>query len=258
MDGFSESLGQIANDRVSSESELEPSDDSDSDGSSDSSDEENEEIGEDSIVELFTKTDLDVSLFPGTIKHLREMKDFFQSDINFKRRGSKMSEVTWSKAVERIAIFLVYCARNLNLDLCLVELVDDMTVVESFIRLIKRYRRVKSNTATLYVSSLITASKFLHANERGQNFDAAGSISDLCALQNRLNKEHAVLESARGAKNTRLFWPQFQELTRSLHQKYEAEADSKEKARLHMQFTLLLLFAINPGRAKQFRTLRIA
>ena len=61
------------------------------------------------------------------------------------------------------------------------------------------------------------ASKFLHANESRRNYDEVESITDLRALQNQLNREHAVLESAKGSESKRLFWPQFQELTRSLH-----------------------------------------
>ena len=254
--GFSETQERIETRSVSSASECEPSDYSDSDGNSESSGEEICEQNDDTI-ELFRKRDVDVDSIPSLIKRFTEMKDFFQSDLNFKRRQSKMSDVTWRKNAERIVIFLAYCARNLHLGLSL-ELVGDMRVVESFIQHIKRSRRVKNNTAALYVSSLIMASKFLHANESRRNYDEVESITDLRALQNQLNREHAVLESAKGSDSKRLFWPQFQELTRSLHQKYEDESDSRGKARLHMNFTLLLLFAINPGRAREFRTLRMS
>jgi len=254
--GFSETQERIETRSVSSASECEPSDYSDSDGNSESSGEEICEQNDD-IIELFRKRDVDVDSIPSLIKRFTEMKDFFQSDLNFKRRQSKMSDATWRKYAERIVIFLAYCARNLHLGLSL-ELVGDMRVVESFIQHIKRSRRVKNNTAALYVSSLIMASKFLHANESRRNYDEVESITDLRALQNQLNREHAVLESAKGSDSKRLFWPQFQELTRSLHQKYEDESDSRGKARLHMNFTLLLLFAINPGRAREFRTLRMS
>ena len=269
--GFSESQEQIVDNQMSPDSAPELSDSSDNDSNfelSDSSDndsnfgsstndEESDGEQDADIVELFKKKDLDVDSFPSVVKRLSEMKEFFQSDLNSKRRQSKMSDVTWTKNLERLVIFLVYCARTLNLELRL-ELVENMSIVESFIKHIKHRRRVKNNTAALYVSSFITASKFLHASESRKNYDAVDSISDLRALQNQLNREHAVLESSKGPENRRLFWPQFQELTRSLHQQYEDETDVRQKARLHMDFTLLLLFAINPGRAKEFRTLRIA
>ena len=66
------------------------------------------------------------------------------------------------------------------------------------------------------------------------------------------------MESTKGTEKRRFRWPQFQELTQSFHQKFEDELDVQQKARLHMNFTLLLLFAIIPGPAKEFRTLRIA
>ena len=62
-------------------------------------------------------------------------------------------------------------------------------------------------------------------------------------------------EVTKGPEKRRVFWPQLQELTCSVHQQFEDEIDDlQQKARLHMNFTLLLLFAINPGRAKEFGT----
>ena len=168
-----------------------------------------------------------------------------------------MSDSTWSKTLERLVIFLAYCSHTLKRDIRL-DLVENMAIVESFIKHIKHSRHVKNNTAAAYVMVFINTAKFLHANDSRRNYDAVDSISDLRALQNQLTREHAVLESTKGTDKRRLFWPQFQELTRSLHQQFEEENDAQQKARLHMNFTLLLLFAINPGRAREFRTLRIA
>ena len=110
--GFSESQAPKPDNLVSSESEFETSSDC-----SEPSDSDNEQPSEESslandedIVDLFRKKDLDVDLFPEIVKRLSAMKDFFQSDINFKRRQSKMSDVTWAKNVERIVIFFAYCA----------------------------------------------------------------------------------------------------------------------------------------------------
>ncbi|CAH3165462.1 unnamed protein product, partial [Porites lobata] len=48
----------------------------------------------------------------------------------------------------------------------------------------------------------------------------------------------------------------YQELVRSLHCQYQ-DAPAANKARLHMDFTMLLLFAVNPGRGRELRTLRL-
>ena len=256
LTGFSDSQEQIeiVDRQISSDSEPELSDFS---ASESSSGEESDREQDDDIVELFRKKNLDVDSFPNAVKRLSEMKEFFQSDFNSKRRQSKISDVTWAKTLERLVIFLAYCSRTLKRDIRL-ELVEDMNIVESFIKHIKQSRRVKNNTAANYVMCFIRAAKFLRANESRSNYDAVESISDLRALQNQLMREHAVLESTKGPEKRRLFWPQLQELTRSLHQQFEDEIDDlQQKARLHMNFTLLLLFAINPGRAKEFRTLRI-
>lgn len=144
------------------------------------------------------------------------MKEFFQSDLNSKHRRSKMSDVTWTKKLKWLVIFLAYCSRMLKLDIRL-ELVENMSIVKPFIEHLKHSRQVKNNTAALYVMLFITVVKFLHANESCSNYDAVDSVSDLRTLQNQLIRKHAVLESTKGPENRRLFWPQFQELTHSLH-----------------------------------------
>ena len=186
------------------------------------------------------------------------MKEFFQSDLNSKRRQLKISDMTWSKTLERLVIFLAYCSHMLKRDIRL-ELVEDLFIVESFVKHLKKNCRVKNNTAANYLMCFIRVAKFLHANKSRRSYDAVESISDLRALQNQLMREHAVLESTKEPEKRRLFCPQLQELTRLLHQQFEDEIlDLQQKAHLHMNFTLLLLFAINPGPAKEFRTLRIA
>ena len=195
------------------------------------------------LLKCFRKN-LDRASFPGVLTHLSEMKEFFQSDLNSKRRQLKISDMTWSKTLERLVIFLAYCSHMLKRDIRL-ELVEDMVIVESFVKHLKKNRRLKNNTAANYLMCFIRVAKFLHANKSRRNYDAVESISDLRALQNQLMRVHAVLESTKEPEKRQLFWPQLQESTRSLHQQFEDEIhDLQQKAHLHMNFTLLLLFAI--------------
>ena len=43
------------------------------------------------------KKNLDIDSVPSVVKCLSEMKEFFQSDFNSKRRQSKIGDVTWAK-----------------------------------------------------------------------------------------------------------------------------------------------------------------
>ena len=143
-------------------------------------------------------------MFPSVVKRLSEIKEIFQSDLNSKCRQSKLSDVTWAKTLERLAIFLAYCSRTLKRDIRL-ELVKNLSIVESFIKRIKQSQHVKNNTVANYVTCFIRAAKFLRANESRSNYDAVESISDLRVLQKQLMREHAVLESTKGLEKTRLF-----------------------------------------------------
>ena len=131
------------------------------------------------------RKNLDIALFPGVLTHLSEMKEFFQSDLNSKRRQLKISDMTWSKTLERLVIFLAYCSHMLKQDIRL-ELVEDMVIVESFVKHLKKNRRLKNNTAANYLMCFIRVAKFLHANKSRRNYDAVESISDLCAFRTNL------------------------------------------------------------------------
>ena len=167
LTGFSESQEQIVDAEISSESEMDQLHDSlESDFvpfAETSSEQKSEDEEENSIVELFKKKYLDTDTFPNMVKRLSEMKEFFRSDLNFKRRLSKMSDVTWSKTLERLVLFLSYCSHTLKLDVRL-ELVENMNIVESFLKHIKHNRHVKNNTAAAYVNVFINTAK-IHACE---------------------------------------------------------------------------------------------
>ena len=102
--------------------------------------------------------------------------------------------------MERLIIILPYCVNNFKLDPFL-PMVENMNIVDSFIKYVKHARHVKTNAATLHVNALIVVSKFLHANEYGKNYDNVGSISDFRALAAQLNKKHAFLEAAKGLQS---------------------------------------------------------
>ena len=56
----------------------------------------------------------------------------------------------------------------------------------------------------------------------------------------------------------RPLWPQYRELVRDPHCQYQdTPALSPNRGRLHMDFTVLLFFAVNPGRGRELRTLRL-
>ena len=119
---------------------------------------------------------------------------------------------------------------------------------------LKEHRRVQNTTASRYLHSLIITAKFIHVEQSRGNFEQVESIAHLRSLRNQLEKAQRFTKSASSVK---LLWPQFQEVVRSLHCRYE-EASGVVRARLHMNFTMLLLFAVNPGRGKELRTLPLS
>ena len=181
------------------------------------------------------------------------MKAFYLAEFNHKRRSPRMAESTWQKHVERLVTFLVHCETNFKRKPTL-SLVDDLTLVESFLNYLKENRRVQNSTASRYLHCLIITAKFIHVDQSRGNYEEVESISHLGSLRNQLEKAQRLTRSAPSVK---LLWPQFQEVVRSLHCRCE-ETSGVVRARLHMNFTMLLLFAVNPGRGKELRTLRLS
>ena len=241
--------GDDDDDWQSLEEESSTSESSD-ESSGDDSPQHDEAPDEPEIVRLLKKRNVDLSSFRDVIASLREMKAFYLSEFNHKRRSPKMSEGSWQKNLERVIMFLSYCATNLKLEPAL-SLVDDLPSVERFVNHIKQTRRVQNSTAAAYVQCLLAVAKFIHAGDGRRDYAQVPSISDLRSLQNRAQRRISKNPSVK------LLWPQFQEVVRSLHCKYE-ETSGNDRARLHMNFTMLLLFAVNPGRSREVRTLRLS
>ena len=159
---------------------------------------------------------------------------------------------TWLKLVELLVTFLSFGASKLEVTPSL-ALVKNLPLVESFISHLRTDRRVQNSTAACYIQSLVTTSNFLGADQRYGDFLGDSVSSDLRALRRQLERAKAFTTSM---PDVRLLWPQYQELVRSLHCQYQ-DAPAANKARLHMDFTMLLLFAVNPGRGRELRTLRL-
>ena len=163
-----------------------------------------------------------------------------------------MTVTTWLKVVERLVTFLSFGASKLEVTPS-IALVKKKPLGESFISHLRTDRRVQNSTTACYIQSLVTTSNFLGADQRYGGFLGDSVSSDLRALRRQLERAKAFTTSM---PDVSLLWPQYQELLRSLHSQYQ-DAPAANKARLHMDFTMLLLFAVNPGRGRELRTLRL-
>ena len=195
---------------------------------------------------------LDPVPFKRVVREIKAMKTSYTSDFNHKRRSGKMTMTTWLKLVELLVTFLSFGASKSEVTPSL-ALVKNLPLVESFISHLRKDRRVQNSTAACYIQSLVTTSNFLGADQRYGDFLGDSVSSDLRALRRQLAGAKAFTTSM---PDVRLLWPQYQELVRSLHCQYQ-DASAANKARLHMDFTMLLLFAVNPGRGRELRTLRL-
>ena len=204
----------------------------------------------DEIILLLKKRKLDSTQFKKVVKEMKRMHIFYASELNYKRRSPRMTHSTWTKHVERLITFFSHASDVFNRTPAL-ALVDDIELVESFLKYLQNERHIQHSTAARYVHSLLITAKYIHVDNSCKDYEGVESVHQLHVLRQQLEKTQIVQKSM---PSVRLFWPQYQEFVRSLFRKYE-EASGAVKARLHMNFTMLLLFAVNPGRAKELRSL---
>ena len=201
----------------------------------------------DEVVLLLKKKLLDSTQFKKVIKEMKPMHIFYASELNYKRCSPRMTHSTWTKHVERLTTFFSYASDIFNRTPA-PALVDDTELVESFLlKHLQNERHIQHSTAARYVHSLLITAKYIHVDNSRKDYKGVESVHQPRLLRQQLEKAQIVQKSM---PPVRLFWPQYQELVRSLFCKY-AEASGAVKARLHMNFTMLLLFAVNPGRAKE-------
>ena len=97
---------------------------------------------------MLKKWKLDLAAFQDVIPSVSEMKEFYLAKFNNKRRSPRMLENTWRKHLERLILFLAYCATTLKVKPAL-SLVVDLALVEGFMNYLKKDRQVQNTTAAL-------------------------------------------------------------------------------------------------------------
>ena len=162
------------------------------------------------------------------------MKTFHTSELNYKRRTPMMTDSTWGKHIKRLVTFFTDTSKEFNRKPAL-ALVDDMTLVESFLHHLQTERCVQKSTAARYIHSLLISAKYIHLDESHKDYKDVETVHQICALRGQLEKAQVLEKSMPSVK---LLWLQFQELVRNLFRKYE-EASGAIKARLHMDFCFL-------------------
>ena len=191
---------------------------------------------------------------------MQQLKNFYSRDINLRREGSALQESTLSKMVERISAFFWFAKRVKGIEPSL-SLCGDPSTIQEFIQFATEKRKIKAVTASRYISAFLNAVKFLNAQAGERGAIGESSMAQMRSLQRQLEalarKERLFKQAATPLAERKIVYPEILELCRELKWQVQ-ELTGLERARCAMDLCLLLMYcAANPGRAKEFVTLRL-
>ena len=189
-----------------------------------------------------------------------EIRKFYSLELNFDREGGSLQSSTIDKMLERISRFLWFLKNVKNIEPELSYCADPQSIQE-FVHYMMDTRGCKAITCSRYITAFINVSK-VPLNSRGNNEkeDLNDSLERLRIIQRqleRISRKERVDDLAKKPQEEKVVYSELLELCREL--KWEvSEKTGPAQARSCMNLCLLLLYcAANPGRAKEYITLRI-
>ena len=205
-----------------------------------------------------TLTEAEMS--PRLRSEICEVRKFYSVQLNCDREGSALQNTTIDKMIERTCGFLWFLKNVKSVEPALVHCANPQFVQE-YVHFMMNKRGIKPITCSRYITAFINVSKVpLDSYGSSDKDESSESLEKIRAVQRqleRLARRERVEELAKKPQLEKVVYGELLELCREL--KWEVEEKSgSDQARSCMHLCLLLLYcAANPGRAKEYVTLRI-
>ena len=196
---------------------------------------------------------------PSLRSELSKVREFYSLQINCDREGNALQKVTIDKMVERVSALLWFLKNVKGIEPSLIHC-RDAQLVQEFVHYMMDKRGTKSITCSRYITAFLNVSKVPQDSHERKEDDLSESLEKVRAVQRqleRLSRKERVDDLARKPQDDKVVYSELLELCREL--KWEvSEMNGTSQARSCMNLCLLLLYcSANPGRAKEYITLRI-
>ena len=190
---------------------------------------------------------------------IEHIKRFYSVQVNFQRQGPCFQPSTLSKMTERLSTFLWFLkhVKGLEPDIFACE---NAELVQDFVNHMTAKRNTKASTCSRYITALVSVVKVLNA-DRGRKSDDHLNVEQLRSIQRQLERigrqEKLFEDSSKPMVERKIIYSEILELCRELKWSFE-ETKGMQQARHCMNLSLLLLYtSANPGRTREFVSLRI-
>lgn len=196
---------------------------------------------------------------PELRSEIHKLRRFYSQVFNFDRQGSPLRPSTLQKIIQRISGYLWF-AKNVKGITPGLSLCGNPRLVQEFVTFVTERRNLKPITASRYVSAFLSVVKVLNADEHSQSVNTI-SEDRLRAIQRQLEtasrKERLAIQATKPLVEKKIVYPELLELCRELRWQLD-ELSGIEQARCGMNLSILLMYcSANPGRVKEYVTLRI-
>ena len=194
---------------------------------------------------------------PELLSDIKEIRRFYSCELNCDREGSALQNVTIDKMIERLSRFMWYLKNVKKVDPKF-SYCADAQIIQQFSNYMMDSRSVKAITCSRYISAFLNVLKVPSVSS--QIKDWTDSVDKVRAIQRqleRLARRDKVDDLAKKPALEKVVYSELLELCREL--KWEvSEKTGLDQARSCMNLCLLLLYcSANPGRVKEYISLRI-
>lgn len=188
---------------------------------------------------------------------LAQIRKFYSLPINHNRDGGVLQDVSIGKMLERIKGFLWFLKKVKGFEPAL-NYCSNPEVLEQFVEFMMKNRGIKAITCSRYVSSLINACKVpLVCSQDEQKDESLEKIRAIQRQLERLSRQEKIDSDSRNLQTDKVVYSELLELCREFRWEV-SEKTGADRARSCMNLCLLLMYcAVNPGRVKEYISLRI-
>ena len=188
---------------------------------------------------------------------LAEIRKFYSLNLNCDREGSSLQSSTIDKMLERVNIFLWFMKKVKGIEPTLSQCASPQ-LVQDFVKFMMEKQGSKPVTCSRYLSAVISVDKVPFVGARSEEKEAA--LEKIGAIQRqleRLSRKERVEEVFVTGRQSKVVYSELLDLCRELQWEV-TEKTGSFRARSSMNLCLLLLYCTaNPGRVKEYISLRI-
>lgn len=194
-------------------------------------------------------------------EELRQLNEFYTSDINLTRECCKLTDTTMTKINERIMCFLGFVKIYSPLERLTLNLAGNLKFLGEYVKYLTNIRKLMASTISRNLSAILSVLKY--TRRQMPNFEKLPEVIAIRNMQRQLaREEHMTRKRKRegfstSAKNETLLFSHILDVMRQLRDQYYTTAGMASSRYLH-DFVLLCLYTrALPGRGKELRTLQL-